>query len=241
MEKGLVRADSFTPVRQWLERDKIQTRTVRQRVNAKVKAITSGRWEIARPARELSPEELIERGFGQTAILCRETAAAIGLSWPLALEKLRVYEYTGRARRGYFVEGLSGAQFIKDEDYASVVPTLESPPDDTVWLTASDPAQAWGRLLAHKDDRGFMCVPGSAVALKAGVPVAVFERYGHTLRVFDYEVLQHTLRSFLRDYTGKRIFPEKKRLTVKQYPPEAAKALAEAGFTKVMMDYAAYH
>jgi len=83
-------------------------------------------------------------------------------------------------------------------------------------------------------------VPGTAVCLRAGVPVAVFERYGQTLRVFDEAPLPNALAIFLKDYSAKKIFPEKKRITVKDYPREAAQALAGAGFTRVMTDYAAY-
>ena len=37
----------------------------------------------------------------------------MNLTWREALEILRVWEYTGgRVRRGYFIEGMSGAQFI---------------------------------------------------------------------------------------------------------------------------------
>ena len=42
-EKGLVTADSFVPVRQWLERTRIEKGTVRQRVNASVQVLI-GRW-----------------------------------------------------------------------------------------------------------------------------------------------------------------------------------------------------
>ncbi|HKL79619.1 MAG TPA: DEAD/DEAH box helicase, partial [Mobilitalea sp.] len=48
-EKGLVNADSFMPVRQWLGKEKVQKSTIRQRVNSRVMALTAGRWELSRP------------------------------------------------------------------------------------------------------------------------------------------------------------------------------------------------
>ncbi|MDR1665029.1 MAG: DEAD/DEAH box helicase [Clostridiales bacterium] len=240
MEKGLVYSDSFTPVRNWLDKGKIQKRSVKRRVGARVRTMTAGRWDLVRPVKTPSLEQEITRAFAQWVVLCRETAAASGLNWALALSVLRVWEYTGRARRGYFVEGLSGAQFIREEDYAAAVPALENPPDNTVWLAASDPAQTWGKFFPHDAGRAFLCVPGTAAALRKGAPVAAFERYGQALRVFDGESLPRALRLFMEEYTEKRLFPEKKRLTVKQYPAEAAQALSEAGFVKVMMDFAAY-
>lgn len=244
MEKGLVHADSFVPVRQWLDKDKTQRSTAKQRVSARVMAVTNGRWDLTRPLKAQIPETAVERALVQTAVLCRETAQTVsevtGYTWPLMLEKLRVWEYTGRARRGYFVEGLSGAQFIRAEDYTQTVLTLENPPDDTVWLSASDPSQPWGRVLAHTQGRAFLCVPGTAVALKAGLPVAAFERHGLVLRIFDDTALIEALTAFKAEYAAKRIFPDKKRITVKQYPPEALQPLETAGFTRVMMDFTLY-
>jgi ATP-dependent Lhr-like helicase len=45
-EKGLARADSFVPIRQWLEKGKTERAAVKQKVRARVLAQTSGRWEI---------------------------------------------------------------------------------------------------------------------------------------------------------------------------------------------------
>lgn len=51
MEKGLVYADSFLPVRQWLDREKTKKAVARQRINIRVKALQVGRWDIVRPVR----------------------------------------------------------------------------------------------------------------------------------------------------------------------------------------------
>jgi ATP-dependent Lhr-like helicase len=157
-----------------------------------------------------------------------------------ALETLRVWEYTGRLRRGYFIEGLSGVQFIRDKDFAGTILTLEQPRDEIIWLTAVDPAQPWGKSLPHMQDRSFLNVPGTAVALHAGVPVAVFERQGKVLRVFDDTSLPDTLRVFASDYGRRRIFPMLNRITVMEYPNVAADALASAGFLREMQDYVLY-
>ena len=59
----------------------------------------------------------------------------------------RIWEYTGRIRRGYFVEGMSGAQFVRGEDYDAVTGALREPDDHTVWLNGTDPALVWGKVL----------------------------------------------------------------------------------------------
>ena len=240
MEKGLIHADSFTPVRMWLKRDKGE-KSPRQRVAARVATTTSGRWDIRRPLKPQSIEERLNRAFEKVGLLCRETASPLlGIPWTTALELLRTWEYTGRSRRGYFVEGLSGAQYIQEDTYASIIQGLEQPTDKIIWLAASDPNQSWGKVLSHDPDRQFTIVHGTVVALKQGIPVAVFERQGQALRVFNEGVLADALIAFAEAFKKRNIFPALHRLTVKQYPQEAAQALADAGFMRAMLDYVLY-
>lgn len=236
--KGLVFADSFLPVRQLQDSDKLLKGTIRQRINARSKLLSTGRWEVMRPSVALSAEELLERNFDRMVILCRETIQ--GLSWGMALQTLRIWEYTGKVRRGYFIEGLSGVQFIRDKDYAGTILALEQPRDQIVWLNAADPSQVWGKCISHRQDRAFMNVAGSAVALRAGVPVAVFERQGKTLRIFDEQSLPEALEVFVQDYKTRCIFPSLNRVTVKDYPREAANALGSSGFIHELQDYVIY-
>jgi ATP-dependent Lhr-like helicase len=237
-EKGLVCADSFMPVRQWFNREKLNKSTVKQRVSVRAKAMTTGRWEVTHPLIELSIEQQLERTFDRVVILCRETAQ--GLSWGKALETLRVWEYTGLVRRGYFIEGLSGIQFIRDKDFAGTMTALEEPGNEIIWMSAVDPVQPWGKCLLHLQDRSFVNVPGTAVAIRAGVPVAVFERQGKLLRVFDDTSLPEVLHLFTNDFTRRRVFSNMNRLIVKEYPHEAKEALAGAGFLRELQDYVFY-
>ena len=234
-EKGLVQADSFIPVRQWLNRERLVQAPVKQRVRARAAALSAGRWSCVRPLKPLSAEQLVERAFDQAVILCRETIS--GLPWDQALDILSLWEFTGRVRRGYFVAGWSGMQFVRDADFAAVVLALEQPPDPVVWLPAVDPAQPWGKSLTHLPDRSFLNVPGTLVALRAGLPVAVFERQGQLLRCFDPESLPGALKAFARGFSDRRFYPQASRVAVRQYPPDAAKALQAAGFVRDVMDF----
>ncbi len=237
-EKGLAHADSFVPVRQWLNRSRIQNSSPRQRARARVMTLMAGRWELSRPLKEPTMEQQLERGFDRSAILCRETAQ--GMSWVDAVKLLRVWEYTGRVRRGYFIEGLSGMQYIRDNDFAGVMYELEQPGDEIIWLCAADPAQPWGKFMEHRKDRAFTNVAGTAVALRSGLPVAVLEHQGKTLRVFDDASLAGALQAFVQDYKLQRVFPALRRITIKEYPAEAADALRSVGFMREMRDYVIY-
>jgi len=236
--KGLVYSDSLAPIRQILNMNKLKNSTVRQRVNARVKILSAGRWDLVRPLISGTIEQQLEREFDRTVLLCRETVQS--LPWGTALEALRVWEYTGRVRRGYFIEGLSGMQFVREKDFSKTILALEQPNEKIVWISAVDPAQQWGKSLAHIQDRSFVNVPGTAVCLHSGVPIAVFERKGKTLRVFDEAFLPEALCGFKHDYEERRIFPELNRLIVKQYSDVSAKALENAGFIKEMQDYVRY-
>ena len=240
MEKGLVCADSYVPVRQWQNREKTKKAAVKQRVSVRAKALNAGRWDIVRPLRERSIEERVNRAFDRHPVLCRETAAACGLPWQEALSVLRIWEYTGQVRRGYFVEGFSGAQFIRDAEFAGIVRALGHPEKKVVWINAADPAQCWGKQLSHREGQSFLNVPGNLVACHTGRPVAVFERQGKTLRVFEEQSLTESLTLFAEEYRRGKLFRDKKRIVVKEYPDNAAEALSGAGFLREMRDYVLY-
>ena len=237
-EQGLVHADSFVPVRQWINREKLLKGSAKQRVSARVEALTAGRWEVTRPFATKKLEDQIDQMFDKAIILCRETAK--GLNWSETLEILRIWEYTGRVRRGYFIEGLSGVQYIRDKEFSGTMQTMEQPGGQVIWLSAIDPAQLWGKVLTHLEGRSFINVPGIAVAIYSGMPVAVFERQGKVLRVFDSNVLHETMKTFVSDFQSKCIYPASNRIVVKDYPIEALDVLKSVGFLKEMQDLVLY-
>jgi ATP-dependent Lhr-like helicase len=108
---------------------------------------------------------------------------------------LRGLEDAGRIRRGWFVEGMAGAQFA----HAAAVDRLRSarPPDDAPPLTADDvqvlpavdPANPWGAVLPwplpDEDDAAPpRRVAGAWVLLAAGWPIAWLGPRGRAIRVF---------------------------------------------------------
>jgi hypothetical protein len=237
--------------------------SARERAGARIQDAMPlpGRWELAAELAEQTIEQRLERAFDRVAVVCRETAR--DLPWDQALAVLRVWELTGRARRGYFIEGLPGAQFIRENDYEATVQLLSQPPCGIVWLPAPDPAQQWGKCLPHRPGMSFMNVPGTAVALCAGAPVAVFARFGQALRLFGRDPLARPaldpasnpahayapapmpepadiLKAFAQQFRQRRVFPAKKSVSVRQYSPEAEQALAAAGFSRYVREYVLY-
>ena len=244
IEKGVVSADSFVPVRHQLSRSKTEKSTTRLRVAARVKVLHAGRFDLVRSICPLTVQEQMDRCFDRYLVLCREAAAACNLPWQEALALLRVQEYTGQVRRGYFVEGLSGSQFIRRKDFESVTAQLRHPQGDILWMNAVDPMQPFGKLFPHEKGREFINVQGTAIALRGGRPVVLFERYGKILRIFETEdqkeILQEALCTFAEDYRRGRIFAGRKRIVVTDYPMEAADILSASGFTRNIRDYVLY-
>lgn len=238
LEKGLVCADSFMPVRWWLNREKLEKAAPRQRIGIHAKAMTTGRWELVRPLKKLTAEEKLNRLFDRNIILCRETVQ--GMPWGNALEVLRIWEYTGQVRRGYFINGLSGVQFIREKDFKGAIYALENPKEQIIWLPAIDTAQAWGKYLPHQEDKSFLNIPGTVVALDTGEPVAIMERQGRVLRMFVEEGADRILEAFVYDFHKKKLFPHLNRLIVKEYPKALGESLSNSGFQKEMQDYVLY-
>lgn len=85
-----------------------------------------------------------------------------------------------------------------------------------------------------------MNIAGTAVALAGGTAIMVFERQGTVLKIFDISLAEEALHVFVQTYREQRIYPDKKRLLVKEYPKAAAALLERAGFYKDMLDYMLY-
>src|SRR6185437_13379800 len=121
-------------------------------------------------------------------ILTREQVRAEGLPGGFSgvYPELSQLETLGVARRGYFVEGLGGAQFALPgavERLRAVSSDEEAP----VVLAAVDPAQPYGAALAWPERpseaaRRLTRVAGAYVVLTDGEPILYVERGGRALQ-----------------------------------------------------------
>lgn len=158
-----------------------------------------GRWSLVRDLLR-HPATSTERAVAWAAMLlerhgvvARETAGieALGGGFSGVYSVLRSMEEAGKLRRGYFVEGLGGAQFT----YPGVVDRLRRVRDavvhehEVVALAATDPANAYGWLLpwpelSGSNPQGARRAAGAAIVLIDGVPVLYLDRNGRRLRTF---------------------------------------------------------
>jgi ATP-dependent Lhr-like helicase len=156
-----------------------------------------GRWSLVRDLVRV-PATSTERATSWAAallerhgIVARETAGieALGGGFAGVYSVLRSMEEAGKLRRGYFVEGLGGAQFT----YPGVVDRLRRVRDaavhehEVVALAATDPANPYGWLLPWpelSDGQAARRATGAAVVLVDGVPILYLDSNARRLRTF---------------------------------------------------------
>jgi len=197
-----------------------------------------GRWSLVDadlPAAELSPtvraHALAATLLERHGVLTREAVRGEGHPGGFATvyPVLRALEEAGRARRGYFVAGLGGAQFALPGavDRLRARPPVTGKPAVLV-LAATDPANAYGVALTWPVS-GPRRVAGAYVVLLDGVASLYLERGGRgllALRPLDgtWEADAVAALGTLVDHGRLR------RLALERYDEALAPVLRGAGF-----------
>ena len=191
---GEVTNDAFAPLRAPRLRAVAATERQGRRFARRRSAgggTVQGRWSLTAPLFENAPgagpklraqAELMLERYG---IVTRETVLAEGVpgGFSTLYPELANLELLGTARRGYFVEGLGGAQFA----LAGAVERLRSLPETTgvfQVLAATDPANPYGAALPWpkpSSGRRPARAPGAHVLLRDGEPIVYVERGGRSI------------------------------------------------------------
>lgn len=199
---GVVTNDTLAPLRSRLRGDNSPRRTpsrrrggrdARRRFRSRRTAAlpgSEGRWTLLNDDAEESvsatqrqttlAEQLLRRyGVVTRSTLAREAVAGgFGGLYPV----LRAMEEAGQARRGYFVEGMGGAQFALPgaDDMLRRPPAL---PDDAtisqrvLVVSATDPANAYGAVVKWPESRD----PANSLQRIAGASVLIEAATGRLL------------------------------------------------------------
>ncbi|HEY5099474.1 MAG TPA: hypothetical protein VII54_05420, partial [Gaiellaceae bacterium] len=150
---------------------------------------TQGRWSRAAPlfAGERDPRALAELLLERQGIVTRDGVRGEGIpgGYGAVYQQLRALETLGTCRRGYFVEGLGGAQFALGgavERLRELRPREGDEPEALV-LAAADPAQPCGAALPWPKRSGARAarVAGAHVVLLGGEAALFVERGGRSL------------------------------------------------------------
>jgi ATP-dependent Lhr-like helicase len=190
---GEVTNDAWAPLRA-TSRYQLPTRTRHgsrrfSRARAAGATATQGRWSLAaglfagEPDRRALAELLLER----QGIVTRDSVRGEGVAggYSAVYSELRALETLGTCRRGYFVEGLGGAQFALGgavERLRELRPR-EGEETDSLVLAAADPAQPYGAALPWPKRAGARAarVAGAHVVLLGGEAALFVERGGRSL------------------------------------------------------------
>ncbi|MDA0172807.1 DEAD/DEAH box helicase [Solirubrobacter taibaiensis] len=195
--------DAFAPLRspklaastpQWSQRARAERkRTFGSRRRSGAQPAVQGRWSLTPAlfragdddpvARRRTQAELLLERYG---IVTREQVLAEGIpgGFSSLYDSLAALETIGVARRGYFVEGLGGAQFA----LPGAVERLRAQKDDDaappIVLAATDPAQPYGAVLKWPDTpRRPARAAGAYVVLAGAEPVLFVEKGGKGVQV----------------------------------------------------------
>ena len=158
---------------------------------------TAGRWFLPeRPAIEptVRTQALCDQLLARYGVVTRGSVMGEDVVGGFArvYKALNVFEDSGHVRRGYYVDGLGGAQFAApatvDELREQIIPDGRETHDSVV-LAATDPANPYGAALdwpASISDAGHRPgrKPGALVVLVDGAITLFVERGGKTLLSF---------------------------------------------------------
>jgi ATP-dependent Lhr-like helicase len=244
---GEVTNDAWTPLRAarryGVPRPERRPRRFSRRRGSAITA-TQGRWSLTdrlflgeRDRRSLA-ELLLER----QGIVTGDGVRAEGITggYSAVYGELKALETLGLSRRGYFVEGLGGAQFALGgavERIRELRPRVDEPADALV-LAAADPAQPYGAALPWPKRAGARAarVAGAYVVMLGGEAALFVERGGRTLvplRDPDPEWLRPAFAALVEHVKSRRGV---KRLAVERFDGEPVadtdvlSLLVEAGF-----------
>jgi ATP-dependent Lhr-like helicase len=208
---GEVSNDAWAPLRspklaaQWSQRSRAERRARFGSRRRGAMPQVQGRWALTAPLfvagendpvgrRRVQAELLLER-YG---IVTREQVLAEGIpgGFSVLYDSFSALETIGAVRRGYFIEGLGGAQFALPGAVERLRAQREDDRERPVVLAATDPAQPYGAVLRwpSKEGRSPTRHAGAYVVLAGGDPVVYVERGGKGLQI-------------LADHLDERIIP----------------------------------
>ncbi len=233
---GEVTNDAWTPLRAGRRYQTPRPRDRRRRFSRHRAAgvtATQGRWSPT--------DRLFELLLERQGIVTRDGVRGEGIpgGYGAVYSELRALETLGVCRRGYFVEGLGGAQFALPgavERLRELRPR-EGEEAEPLVLAAADPAQPYGAALPWPKRSGARAarVAGAQVILLGGEAALFVERGGRSLvplREPDEEWLRPALAALVEHVRGGGA----KRLAVERFDGEPVgetdvmPLLLEAGF-----------
>ena len=235
---GEVTNDTFAPLRHIGPAPRSRSRRARLLRLAPPRA--AGRWSLVADLAAGIAVTATERLHGlasvllaRNGVLTREAVLAEGWYGGFAglYPVLRAMEEAGRARRGYFVEGLGGSQFALP-GAVDRLRAMREPDGRIAVLAATDPANPYGAVLPWPSGEGRTArVAGALVVLDSGRLRVYLERGGHSLLTFGEPTPAHY--QAIADHAARSGRVEVLRVDgLAVFDSPAVAMLGEAGFSR---------
>ncbi|HEX3044311.1 MAG TPA: DEAD/DEAH box helicase [Bacillota bacterium] len=130
-----------------------------------------GRWSLLEPSPDLPPNRMAHIFLQRYGLLCREIAQAENVSWGELYPALDYLENIGELRRGYFVQDLSGIQYMTSTALDQLRQEIDTQAPAYWAVSWNDPANAL-RLFpeAWKLDENLK-TPAEYVVYESGRPI----------------------------------------------------------------------
>ena len=220
---GLVTNDSWQPLRGGGRPRAVPQPLVRRRARPTAQLpAAQGRWSPVDRLLEPEPRPrdraraLAEALLDRHGVLTRPAALAEGIpgGFSSVYGELRLMEEGGLCQRGYFVEGLGGAQFALPAAVERLRDVRSAGSGGaTAVLSAVDPASPLGTVVPWPEaPRKLARAAGARVVLVGGGPALYVERGGRSIVMLDPELLEpaiETLTGLVADGRVRRLAIEK--------------------------------
>jgi len=235
---GEITNDTIAPLRAFLwKRTRRKTTRGPQLPGSATPAAATGRWSLVSsllPDRTPTEQQAARAGqmLERHGVVVRDAVRAEGVPGGFAglYPVFAALEEAGRVRRGYFVEGLGGAQFA----LPGAVDRLRSTAATSVVLAATDPASPFGGAVPWPETSGRPSrSAGAYVVVLDGRASAFIERGSRSVLTFEGSPEPQRVAAAIAEHFRSR----KGRVTIERVDGEPAaessmgETLLEAGFS----------
>lgn len=216
---GLITNDQFSPARYYEESSSKKSAWKKYKTYPEM-----GRWSAIDPTTALSTEQIlfnyINMLLDRYGILSKEIInLEKGLfTWSDVYPFLKEREFSSGIKRGFFVLGLSGIQFAREETIEELRlqerAMQEAEKKHFVTISASDPANLYYIVKEESSLCKIKRHPGTVVIFANGEPVFSLKSYGKNMIAYteNLDLLKDAVNHFIEMYQQKKIWLDRSKV-----------------------------
>jgi|GEM_PF-87217 len=213
---GVIANDSFSVIRYYADNERKNSPWTKYNTYPNM-----GRWYRIPASTEdieaAGKPEYIRRLLNRYGLLSKEIAEIEKgrYSWSELYNWLKNNEFTSGIKRGFYLEGLSGIQFARDNDLEQIR-QFDQPEQKEYYITlcSCDPANPYRDMLSSALPVRFPKHHGTALVFENGRPVLLVREYGSTLQPLtdSLEVIEKAAANFVNSFQNRCLWVGKKNI-----------------------------